>query len=175
MSVALVTESGLHESFRRHLTARVEQAGFFLADHDAGTRSLTLRTWRPVPAEEFEGQSDFHLTLRDEVRADIIKWAWDNHACLVEAHSHGAGRPASFSPSDVWGLDEWVPHLWWRLRGRPYAAIVLAGDTFDALAWIDGADAPEQVEHLAVDNVRHLPTGRTLPRLGALREWTRGG
>jgi hypothetical protein len=174
VSAALVADGVLHESFRRHLTARAEEAGFFLADYDAGTRSLTLRTWQPVPADGFEGQSDLHLTLRDDVRADVIKWAWDNRACLIEAHSHRAGRPASFSPSDIWGFDEWVPHLWWRLRGRPYAAIVIAGDTFDALAWIDGADAPEQVEHLAVDDDVLLPTALTLSRLDELREWTRG-
>jgi len=174
MSAILVADGGLYDSFRRHLTAKAEQAGFFLADYDTATRSLTLRTWRPVPAEGFEGQNDFHLTLRDDVRADVIKWAWDNDACLVEAHSHRADRPACFSPSDIWGLDEWVTHLWWRLRGRPYAAIVTAGDTFDALAWIDGPDTPEQVQHLAIDDVMDLPTARTLPRLGELRDWTDG-
>jgi hypothetical protein len=174
VNAAFVADGGLYESSRRHLTARAEEAGFFLADYDSATRSLTLRTWRPVPPQGFEAQSALQLTLRDEVRADVIKWAWDNDACLVEAHSHRVGRPACFSPSDVWGLDEWVPHLWWRLRCRPYAAIVIAGDTFDALAWIDGADTPEQVAHLKVDDELHRPTALTLPQLHELRTCTRG-
>ena len=174
MSAVLVADGGLYESSRRHLTTRPEEAGFFLADYDSATRSLTLRTWRSIPPDGFESQSDLHLTLRDGVRAEAIKWAWDNDSCLVEAHSHGANRSACFSPSDVSGLDEWVPHLWWRLRGRPYAAIVIAGDTFDALAWIDGANKPEQVAHLAADNELHRPTALTLPQLDDFRKWTRG-
>jgi hypothetical protein len=173
MSAWLVADGRLYETFQHHLNDGPEEAGFFLADYEPTARSLALHTWRPIPPDGFEGQSDFHLTLRDDVRADVIKWAWDSDACLVEAHSHRPGRPASFSPSDVLGLDEWVPHLWWRLRGRPYAAIVVAGDTYDALAWIDGGNVPEQVDHLSVDNVLRLPTGITFPQLEELRKWPR--
>ncbi len=170
MSATLITGSELYKSFREHLTRRPEELGFFLASYDAGLRRLELHTWRPIAPDGFESQNDFHLELRDEVRADVIKWAWDNDACVVEAHSHQPDEPASFSPSDIWGLDEWVPRVWWRLRGRPYGAIVIAGGTFDALAWIDGAQAPEQVEELRVDGEAHLPTRRTLARLPKIRE-----
>jgi hypothetical protein len=109
------------------------------------------------------------------LRADVIKWAWDKNACLVEAHSHRAGSLASFSPSDIWGLDEWVPRIWWRLRGRPYAAIVFAGQSFDALAWIDHAQAIEQVERIVVDGEITRATALTLRHLAELRERANGG
>ena len=172
MSATLVSASGLYTSCRQHLAGRPEEVGFFLAHYDPARRSFELRLWRPIPPGGIESRSDFHLTLRDEVRADVIKWAWDNDACLVEAHSHVDAGPACFSPSDIFGFDRWVPRLWWRLRGRPYAAIVTAGETFDALAWLEGATDPEQVEHIEENGEVYLPTRRTLPALAALREWS---
>lgn len=112
--------------------------------------------------------------LSDEMRAEIIRWAWAEEASLVEAHSHAFG-PAQFSPSDLEGLEEWVPHLWWRLRGRPYGAIVVADGTVDALAWIEGADVPEQIVTLEIAGEGSIPaTGGTLAQLAAWRE-RRGG
>lgn len=173
MSASLTIRSKLYSSCRRHLARGPEHVGFFLAKYDPEGRALELQTWRPIPPEGFETQTEFHFVLRDDVRAEVIKWAWDQGACLVEAHSHHGDRPASFSPSDISGLEQWVPRLWWRLRGRPYAAMVIAGETFDALAWIDGANTPEQVAEIRVDKVTHLPTRGTLTRLAALRQRSR--
>jgi hypothetical protein len=159
----------IYRSARDHLRGRIEQVGFFLADFDEGRSAFVLSEWRPMPPEAFEFQSSYHVTLRDEIRPEIIKWAWDAGACLIEVHSHGDEGFAGFSPSDIWGLDEWVPHVRWRLRGRPYAAIVTAGDTFDALAWLDGTGEPSQVERLEVDDATHVATAGTLPRLAELK------
>jgi len=62
--------------------------------------------------------------------------------CLIEWHSHCGSWPAEFSLSDRMGLKEFVPHVRWRLDSRPYAAIVVANGSFDALAWTD--DGPPQ-------------------------------
>lgn len=153
---------------REHLGGRVEQVGFFQADFDDERLAFVLRAWRPMPPEAFESQSAYHVTLRDEVRPQLIQWAWDAAACLVEIHSHRRDGPATFSPSDIWGLGEWVPHVRWRLRGRPYAAIVTAGESFDALAWLDRE--PSQIEQLQVGDQAYLATARTLPRLAELAE-----
>lgn len=169
MSAVINVTGDLFRPAREHLRGRVEQVGFFLADFDCACRSFVLREWRPMPPESFEFQSAYQVTLLDEIRPEIIKWAWDAGACLVEAHSHGDLGAAAFSPSDIWGFGEWVPHVRWRLRGRPYASIVTAGDTFDALAWVEDA-RPEQVERLEVDGDVHLATALTLPRLTNLEE-----
>jgi hypothetical protein len=137
VTVVIATSDALHRAARAHLRGQVEQVGFFLADFDPDARAFVLREWRPMPPEAFEYQSAYHVTLRDEMRPKIIKWAWDADACLVEVHSHGCDGLAWFSPSDLYGFDEWVPHVRWRLGGRPYAAIVAAGDSFDGLAWLD--------------------------------------
>ena len=40
-----------------------------------------------------------------------------------------------FSPSDMYGFSDYVPHCRWRLRGRPYLAVVVSPAGMDALAW----------------------------------------
>lgn len=163
--VRFVIGRDLYAALGGHLGARAEQVGFFLAEWQPDERAFRLREWRPVPPEGLEYQSDFHVSVTDEMRAEVIKWGWDSGLSLVEAHSHGKWGPARFSPSDLWGFEEWVPHLWWRLQGRPYAALVTAGDTFDAIAWIEGPRAAEQVEALELGdgNTETLSaTGRTL-------------
>lgn len=166
----IATSSELFRPVREHLRGHIEQVAFFLADFDEERSSFTLREWRPMPPEAFEFQSDYHVTLRDEVRPEVIKWAWDEGACLVEIHSHVEDGIAGFSPSDIWGLEEWVPHVRWRLRGRPYAAMVTAGDTLDALAWLDAGGEPSQVERLVIDNGTHMMTARTIPQIPHLRK-----
>jgi hypothetical protein len=131
---------------------------------------FVLRDWRPIPPHAFEIQSEYHVTLRDEIRPEIIKWAADADACLVEAHSHGDIGTACFSPSDVWGFSEWVPHVRWRLGGRPYAAIVTAGETFDALAWVDSGSDPAQITVLDTGAETLTATAETLPRLHEFKE-----
>lgn len=158
-----VIGSDLYKALGGHLGARPEQVGFFLAEWQPEERRFVLRDWWAVLPEGLEHQSDFHVSLNDDIRAEAIKWAWDSGACLVEAHSHGKWGPAKFSTSDLWGFEEWVPHLWWRLGGRPYAALVTAADTFDAVAWIEGPDVLEQIESLDIEGVDTLlTTGRTL-------------
>ena len=170
MTATIAAARPLYRRAREHLRGHIEQVGFFLADFEAVGSAFVLRDWRPMPPEAFEYQSAYHVTLRDEMRPEIIKWAWNTDGCLVEVHSHGDEGIACFSPSDLYGLDEWVPHVRWRLRGRPYAAIVTAGDSFDALAWLDDDNGPAQVTALEIDGVAHAATARTLSRLGELRK-----
>lgn len=167
----IVTSGAMYASARAHLRGHVEQVGFFLGDFDGDRDAFVLREWRPMPPEAFEYQTAYHVTLLDEMRPEIIKWVWEANACLVEVHSHGDEGRACFSSSDIWGFDEWVPHVRWRLRGRPYAAIVTAADSFDALAWIDDTGDPVQVTALDVDGAGILPTALTLPRLAELKAW----
>jgi hypothetical protein len=174
VTAVIVASDGLYRAAREHLRGQIEQVGFCLADYDAERRAFILREWRPMPPEAVEYQSAYHVTLVDEVRPEIIKWAWEADACLVEMHSHGDEGSAWFSPSDLLGFEEWVPHVRWRLRGRPYVAIVIAGDSFDALAWLGDDNGPVQVSTLEVDGVAQLPTMQTLPRLAARREGCRG-
>jgi hypothetical protein len=150
----------LYLACKAHLTGDVEQVGFFLAEwSDSG--QFNMREWRPLAPESLDAQERYYLELSERARADVIRWAWEAELCLVEAHLHSGWPVAAFSFSDIHGFHEWVPHLWWRLAGRPYAAMVVAGDTYDALAWVTGPRAPEQVQRI------HLTGGNILNATGA--------
>ena len=122
-----------------------EQVVFAYATHADG--QLEVDAVEEMTGSDIASQSARHVVLADDVRPRVIKTAWDRNQCLIEAHSHGPGGQAEFSPSDMLGFEEWVPHVRWRLGGRPYAALVLAGDTWDALVWTDRVPvAPVAIE-----------------------------
>lgn len=151
---------------RDDLSGKAERVGFFLADYNAATETLALREWWLVPPTGYERQGEYHVTLTDEAQNQAIRWAWKADACLVEAHSHGNLEPAEFSPSDLAGFKDWVPHLWWRLRSRPYAALVTTTKTIDAIGWITDPGAPEAVTRIELDDGTYVPTtGQTVERL----------
>lgn len=141
--------------------SEVEQAGFVFARDEArgGVRVFQYIEWFPVPPDGFAVQSEFHIELADEVRGSVIKRAHDLSASLVEFHFHAGAWPAAFSPSDFAGFREFVPHVWWRLKGKPYLAVVVARSGFDGLAWLEGPARPERLSGLLVDGQPRKPTG----------------
>jgi hypothetical protein len=120
---------------------------------------------RLVARTGFDLQLPWHLALADEERASVIKWAHDREGALVEVHVHHDGDPVALSPSDRAGLNEFVPHVWWRLRHQPYMDLVFGESTFDGLVWRVGPGVPESLEALIVDGrITRMPTGRSLVR-----------
>jgi hypothetical protein len=151
-----------------------EQAAFAFAQPLATSPDLLLSVteYHIVPAHAFAYQSGYHIELSDETRAFVIKRAHDLKCSLVEFHSHLGSRPAQFSMSDFTGFSEFVPHVWWRLRGRPYVAVVVAGSGFDALAWVRDAQTPEPVMEMEVGAKRLRPTGLSWHSLDRGSAWT---
>lgn len=144
------------KSLWRHLIPRrghkLEEAAFLFAHTEQNREDVTFRLveWYPVGAEEFSFHSGYHIELLDEVRAKVIKRAHDLKASLIEVHSHIFPGVPRFSGSDLSGFEEFVPHVWWRLRGRPYMALVVTQSGFDGLAWLAGPKEPEYVNGVVV-------------------------
>lgn len=114
--------------------------------------------WHPIPPDGFLVQSRYYFELTDDARASVIKRAHDLEACLVEFHSHTGLWPATFSASDLIGLQEFVPHVWWRLEGKPYLAIVVTQTGFDGLAWITNPQSPQYLDGIVVEGSVLIPT-----------------
>lgn len=158
------------DRLRRHLlrTPRCEQGAFLFCQHSvssSGDHVFNCEDWSPLRRADYEVQAGDYLELTDAARARLIKQAHDRGVCLVESHSHPGPYPAAFSYSDLTGLEEFVPHVRWRLRGRPYAALVFALSGFDGLASADGAGTlPQQVAAIETENARLAATGLTLAR-----------
>ena len=112
-----------------------EAAGFLFVRRDPEPNELRFNPidWYPVPPNEYSVRTDFHFELTDQARGYVVKRAHDLDASVVEFHSHGGPWPACFSDSDLVGLREFVPHMLWRLRGKPYMAIVVTNRDFDGL------------------------------------------
>ena len=119
-----------------------------------------------IGADGFVHRSEYHVELTDEARAGAIKRAHDLGVSLAEAHSHRAGGRAAFSPSDLAGLEEFAPHVWWRLAHRPYFAFVFAPTSFDAVVWLTDPHTPLPLERVEVDGEVLRPTGITIARWG---------
>ena len=130
-----------------------------------------FKSWYPVESHEYQYRGRSHVELKDEMRPKIIKRAFDINASIIELHSHMCSRGACFSPSDLQGFEEFVPHVWWRLNKKPYAAIVFSKSDFDALVWLEDPQQYHQLSEIVVDE-RHLyPTGLTLTNLERRREF----
>lgn len=169
MGVDLTIPRHIASTLIDHLAAgRDEQLAFMLATPSAG--GFAVADIRPIGWPGLDDQTAWHLALADEERASVIKWAHEGGGVLVEAHVHRGGFAAALSTYDLDNLADWVPHVWWRLRHRPYVALVFSGTTFDGLAWLTSPDEPEQVSTLTIEGSPALiATGLTL-RAGRHRE-----
>lgn len=123
-----------------------EEVAFLFARYDgASGGAFRVVEWYAVPPEGFAFCSAWHFELSDETRAYVIKRAHDLDASLIEAHSHDDPDAPAFSPSDLYGFSEFVPHVWWRLKGRPYGAMVVSPGGLDGFVWRQGPNVPERL------------------------------
>lgn len=165
--VLLALPPAVQAALWRHLLPdgkAAEQASFVFARQESGngTEVFQYVEWRPVPPDGFESRSSSHFELTDATRAGVIKRAHDLGASLVEFHSHTGPWPAEFSGSDLAGFREFVPHIWWRLKGRPYLAVVVTHSGFDGFVWLAGPPAPVPLRGILVGKNLLTPTGLSL-------------
>lgn len=137
---------------------RNEEAGFLFARWST-QRTFEPVEWRALGPESFESRSSLHLELTDRARRNAIQRAHDLKCSIIELHSHCSLEPARFSPSDLYGFAEVVPHVRWRLGGRPYAAVVVAQETFDAFVWLDDDEVGRLGVQLLPERRVITPTG----------------
>jgi hypothetical protein len=166
MKTQIILPATVHEELMSHLLPAdgdCEEAAFVFAtterDHDV-VRFHFVEAEKLRPSD-FAIRSADYLELTDSTRRRLIKRAHDLKTSIIEIHSHVGTPGAQFSYSDRSGLRETVPHMWWRLPQRPYAAIVVAAEGFDAAVWVDSPLSPVPLsELLAGDRILH-PTNRT--------------
>lgn len=132
----------LFSRLRSHLLperAKAEEAAFLYTREVGGGGRAVIEVFEiePIPPSSFAGRGYAHLDLADGVLDAAVKRAHDLRAGLGEVHSHPFPGTASacFSPTDFAGLADVVPHVLWRLAGRPYLALVVAPEGIDGLAW----------------------------------------
>lgn len=162
----------IHRAVLGHLlpVGAVDEEAAFLFVRVATTDDFEVVEWTAIDRGGFAYQSSGYLELVEEMGGRLIKKAHDLGCTLAEMHSHPYTWEAAFSPTDLSGLAEFAPHVRWRLRGRPYIAIVVAPSGFDALAWCSDDGLPEPILGIRVGGELLRPTGLTASglRRGAL-------
>ena len=167
MTRTLILTPELHHALWSHLLpadSHREQAAFLfckVAQHDDGLVFEAIDA-EFLRADDFAAQYSDYIELTDGCRIRLIKRAHNLGAALAEFHSHPGPWPAAFSPSDRIGLGETVPHMRWRLPGRPYLAVVVAPDDFDALVWTPDSLLPTALDGIDVGEERFVPTNASL-------------
>ena len=131
---------------------KVEELAFLFVRPQHGSQKLKLmtETVHCCLPNELEDQSAYNISLKDEAKARLIKRAHDSRRALVEVHSHLGKKPAEFSGSDYYGFEVFVPHVRWRLKGQPYAAIVLTKKDMDGFVWSDHGNRPQRLHGIEI-------------------------
>jgi hypothetical protein len=167
MTIILESSVEVHDRFQRHLRAKAEQIAFAAAEPICeGTVTtlavrevLLLERPAPEPADD-----ELCVLLDDEDQQRVLNWAFDHDGWLIEAHSHIGwfGDPACMSPTDLGGLELWVPHVRWRLQRRGYAALVFGNRTLDGVGWCGSLNSsPVPVSKWVTPDRTYLSTCRT--------------
>ena len=159
----------LHRALWDHLLpvhSSLEQAAFLFCTSRTANGDLIFEAIDKafLGPDDFAAQYEDYLELTDACRRALIKRAHEHGATLVELHSHPRAQSAAFSLSDLWGLQETVPHMRWRLQRRPYLAIVVAPTGLDALVWTKEPAKPRPLSGIRVETVLHKPTNASLRR-----------
>lgn len=145
-------------------TSLDEQAAFLFCKFSNSSDGLLLEAidQKLLNTADFAAQRKDYIELTDQTRIDLIKRAHLTSTALAELHSHPGPWPAAFSRFDRHGFKETVPHMRWRLKQRPYLAIVVAPSGFDALIWPPGAARPEPLAGIKVGGATFEPTNNSL-------------
>jgi hypothetical protein len=167
MVVKLEIPQRAYQHLLNHLNPHkdnVEQAAFLFCDVAInGERSVfSFKDMYVATSHDFEIHSAYHIELKDEVKGKVIRQAHNLGASMVEVHSHVDQRSAKFSYSDWSGFSEFVPHVMWRLKGKPYIALVYAANSFDALVWIGDSKIPVELSEISVGGKKFIPTNNSI-------------
>lgn len=168
MSGVIELSDAAWRELRNHLLpphSQIEEGAFLLARHELQPgNNIVFRHIETIllGREHYVSQEHDYLELTDGARAHLIKRAHDLDASLIEFHSHPGPYPACFSPADMHGFSEFVPHVLWRLKQRPYAAVVVAPSGFDGLMWAPPVSSPIALDRLSVGEKIYASTGLTI-------------
>ena len=159
----IVIPARLDQLLDRHLRQEGEQLAFLGTAQEGD--ALHAEGLLTVGPKLLDGADAWHVALSNEGRQVVLRWAGERNIGLVEIHTHAPWWPAEFSATDLDGLHDWAPNVVWRLGGRPYAALVVAGATIDGLVWRAHEAVPEAPGVVERSGHPLTPTGRSAIRL----------
>jgi hypothetical protein len=152
MLVSLSFTEEQHRLVRQHLfKGRKEQGCFlFISSNIKGSAiELRVKDIHIIEAAGWSYQSGYHLELDEREKVNVMLKARESDCDLMECHSHRFNSVATFSPSDVHGLDEFVQYIWWKLPGKIYGAVVFTKTDTRGQIWL-----PRQVSPVSISEIK---------------------
>jgi hypothetical protein len=154
MDVNVVIPEKLYKALKQHLfTGRKEQGAFLFASETSGVSemNLTAADIYLIPPSAWDVQESTYLELSDEEKVKIMIMAKKRDCHLIECHSHRSPYGAAcFSPSDIYGLEEFVSYVRWKLPGKKYGALVWAKDSVCGQIWDGTNPTPLPVKEVRI-------------------------
>lgn len=164
MEAVLILSEQQYKNLLKHLLPKkswLEECAFLFVDaiFNESKVEFIYKDSYCLMDSDYKFRSGFHFELKDSTKAMIIKKSHDLGCCIVEAHSHNEQRKAEFSSSDWSGFNDFVPHVLWRLKGKPYLSLVFTLRNFDAIVWVKDFRNPTYLNGIQVDSILKKPTG----------------
>ena len=138
---------------RSHLFNGAKEQGCFLfvdASINGAVINLFVKEVHFIKTDGWDHQSDFHLELSEKEKVKIMLKARKSNYDLIECHSHQFSGVAKFSSSDTYGLDEFIPYVWWKLPGKIYGALVWTKNDIAGLVWLPKRSAPLAIREIRI-------------------------
>ena len=169
MTATFSVTGAQHAVLDGHLRGAAERVAFAVAV--AAGRGLAVVADVLLVEDDCLEPGPWCVQLTDEAQQRILMWATARSGWLIEMHSHLGrfGDPACLSSTDLEGLASWVPHVRWRLQGRPYMAVVVGPETIDGIAWEGEPGVVGPVATMLVDGTPTTMTGLSWARIGRTR------
>lgn len=164
MRVILSFTEQQYSLVRKHLFTSKKEQGCFLfvtSDMDTSLILLNVKDVHLIGASGWSYQSGFHLELDEQEKVKVMLEARKYNCDLVECHSHCFSGLATFSPSDVHGLDEFVQYIWWKLPGKIYGAIVFTKSDVWGQIW-----RPKETAYIPISEIRVVDSRGNFKRVG---------
>lgn len=154
MKNSIIIPAEIRNVLHRHFFQNeVEQGAFLLAEAERprGRLNLVVADYYLVPAHGWEVQAEIYLQMKDSERAKIMRLAREKDLCAIDCHSHPhANDDVWFSPSDIAGIAEFAQCAKWKLDGKPFAAMVWAEESVDAVLWQGNFDSGQRVDTVKI-------------------------
>lgn len=178
MNIILRLPEKIYKAFKAHLFSKEGEMAGFLFTCVSRKKSAMLFDFLDVELvqeHELANSGYYGIELGEEVWNRIKVKASKLNACIIEAHSHPfSEKNVGFSHYDMKGFEELVPHLWWRMNGTPYGALVFGQRDFDALFWTENPHDQKTLNCIMTDEGRKFkPTNITSRYYKRKRRWTK--
>ena len=150
MSFNILIPENLYQALRKHLfKGNKEQGAFLFATDTTGFSEMTLKVEDIylIPAEAWDVQKSYYLELSQEEKVKIMLMAKKRDCHLIECHSHrGPYGMAYFSPSDIYGLEEFISYVRWKLPDKKYGALVWTKTSIYGQVWDPSSVTPLELK-----------------------------